>query len=277
MKRKFLQNSIVVTTLAMTLCLSAVVLVTSCQKQKFEDELALSESSQTKATLPYIEFSTGYTGIGQASDRDWKVIMEVLKRVKIQKVEGLWSLNINSAAEINVSPEIFTFLTQTIENKNASLLANFKVRSIVPRQLKPGESGDSNDPRTFNCVPGCIGYIATNKGFGPSYDSAYNSMMERYGMGVPSDSMGPFLRDMYGRDKVFSFPVNSQPHGSWYNDSNSAVILNYHPDGDSTAGHAIIYKGTSADGTHWGDDPQNGGQPAFVDSVEVIDAYKVTK
>lgn len=233
-------------------------------------------SSKTNAELPYLKFNTGYTGIGQPSDLDWEVIMQVSKRVKFSKVNGLWEINVNSAAEINVSSEVFTFLSQTVENSNAKILPNLATMRIAPRRLIPGE-GEAKDPiGGSDCVASCFEWINDNKGFGPDYNSSNSWIIDRYGSGVPSNQMEPTLKHFYGPNNVSSFPVNSQPNGSWYKDSNSAVILNYHPDGDTTKGHAVIYQGTG-DGTHWVIDPQAGGLPQIVDTTDVISAFKVTK
>lgn len=275
MKRKILQNSLVVATMAMTLCLSAAVLVTSCQKDNFEDELSSPQSSKTKTGLPYLEFKTGYTGVGQPSEKDWEVIMQVSKRVKITKVDGLWEMNINSATEINVAPGIFTFLSQAIENSNAKIRPNLTTMSIAPRLKKPGDIDPEENINRSDCVASCFGWIHNNMGFGPTYNSSNSWINNQFGGGVPSNQMESTLKHFYGPNNVSSFPVNSQPNGSWYKESNSAVILNYHPNGDTT-GHAVIYQGTG-DGTHWVVDPQAGGSPQIVDTTDVISAYKVTK
>lgn len=203
--------------------------------------------------------------------------MEVSKRVKFSKPNGLWEMDVHAAEEINVSPEVFAFLTQTIENSNAKILAHLIVRSIMPRKLIPSEGDLLEEPTRSDCVVSCFGWIHENMGFGPSYDTSNSWINDRFGAGVPADSMEFTLQHFYGTDHVSSFPVNDQPVGSKHINENSVVILNYKVN-DST-GHAVIYRSTG-DGVHWAIDPSiNSGNPApvIVDSTAVISSFKVAK
>lgn len=271
MKRETLRNGLTLTVLSMTICLSAAVSVTSCQKQSFEEESPAPRSAMNKTELPYLDFTTGYDGTGIASDENWEVIMQLAQRVKLSKESGLWEANVRSADEINVSPEVFAFLTQTIENSNAKILAHLTARSIMPRKLIPGEGDPLEEPTRSDCVASCFGWIHDKMGFGPSYDSTNSWINSTFGSGVPSSQMESTLKHFYGPNNVSSFPVNSQNNGYIYKGTNSAVILNYQVN-DST-GHAVIYGGTS-NGTHWVTDPQNGAMD-LVDPSDVISAYEV--
>ena len=271
MKRETLRNGLTLTVLSMTICLSAAVSVTSCQEQSFEEELSAPRSAMNKTELPYLDFTTGYDGTGIASDEDWEVIMQLAQRVKLSKESGLWEANVRSADEINVSPEVFAFLTQTIENSNAKILAHLTARSIMPRNLIPGEGDPLEEPTRSDCVASCFGWIHDKMGFGPSYDSANSWINSTFGSGVPSSQMESTLKHFYGPNNVSSFPVNNQNNDYIYKGTNSAVILNYQVN-DST-GHAVIYGGTS-NGTHWVTDPQNGAMD-LVDPSDVISAYEV--
>lgn len=281
MKRETLRNGLILSVLGMTFCLSTAIMVTSCQKQSFDDAPIAPQSAQSRAAeeLPYLDFTTEYTGVGVPSDQDWEVIMEVSKRVKFSKPNGLWEMDIHSASEINVSPNVFTFLVQTVERSNAQIVSHLSVMSVAPRVRKPGggEGPDLLEQESSNCVARCFGWIHKDMGFGPSYDTSNSWINDRFGAGVPADSMEFTLQHFYGADHVSSFPVNDQPVGSKHINGNSVVILNYKVN-DST-GHAVIYRSTG-DGVHWAIDPsKNSDNPpaVIVDSAAVISSFKITK
>lgn len=271
MKRKAFQNSLVVAVLALTFGLSTAVLVTSCQKQDYEDEPASPQNSKTKAELPYLEFTTGHIGEGRSSQENKQVIGLALERVKLSKTDGLWQMNINSAAEINVSPEVFGFLNQIIENSNADILPNLAKMSIAPRLKKPGDLDPDDEPVRNDCVASCFGWIHNNMGFGPTYNSSNSWINNQFGGGVPSNQMESTLKHFYGPNNVSSFPVNSQ--NGMYNSTNSTVIVNYKVD---TSGHAVIYQGTFGDAILVLD-PQFDNMDRVIDTTNVISSFKVTK
>lgn len=271
MKRETLRNGLTLTVLSMTICLSAAMSVTSCQKQSFEEELSAPRSAMNKTELPYLDFTTGYDGTGIASDEDWKIFGQALQRANVRKTDGVWQMDAKSAEDINVSPTVFSYLIRIIENSNTPIFPDLAALRIVPRVILPGEGDPLEEPTRSDCVASCFGWIHDMMGFGPSYDSANSWINSTFGSGVPSNQMESTLKHFYGPNNVSSFPVNNQ--NGIYDDSTSAVILNYKVD---TSGHAVIYEGTF-NGTHIVIDPQFDNTERLIDSTDVISAFKVTK
>lgn len=129
MKRKAFQNSLVVAMMAVTFCLSAAVLVTSCQKRDYP---TASQQRKINKKLPYLEFKSGYEGPRTLRSEDWKVIMEAQKRMKITKTDGVWQTNIKSPKDANISPKVFELFRRTIENTNSFNQQRRKERSTLP-------------------------------------------------------------------------------------------------------------------------------------------------
>lgn len=279
MKRETLRNGLILSVLGMTFCLSTAIMVTSCQKQSFDDAPIAPQSAQSRAAeeLPYLDFSDNYSEKSDLSNEDLEILITALNRAHIKKVDGLWQMTVSEETELNISPRIMTCLKQIIENSNAKIVSRLSVMRVTPRVRKPGggEGVDNIEQESSDCVASCCNWIYKAKGFGPSYGTANAWINDRFGAGVPADSMEFTLQHLYGVDHVAPFPVNSQPNGYVHKDSSSAVILNYTVN-DSTA-HAVIYISTSNDASHLVQDPQNGNDLYFVGPNKVQSAYKVTK
>ena len=279
MKRETLRNGLILSVLGMTFCLSTAIMVTSCQKQSFDDAPIAPQSAQSRAAeeLPYLDFSDNYSEKSDLSNEDLEILIAALNRAHIKKVDGLWQMTVSDETALNISPRIMTCLKQIIENSNAKIVSRLSVMRVTPRVRKPGggEGADDLEQESSDCVAKCFGWIREKLGFGPSYGTANSWINDRFGgVGVPVDSMEFTLQHFYGPDHVSSFPVNSQPNGYIHNDMNSAVILNQRVD-DSTC-HAVIYISTS-NGTHVVQDPQNSYNYDFVGPNDVESAYQITK
>lgn len=132
MKPKLISKHVIVGCLIAVFCLSVGIMGTSCQKRDYP---TASQQRKVNKKLPYLEFNTGYTGVGNPSDADKPIIGLVLERVKISKVDGVWQMNIKSSKEANISPEAFRFLEQLIENSNR-----------IDQKLGSGRSSGPIDP-----------------------------------------------------------------------------------------------------------------------------------
>lgn len=275
MKRKALRNGLIVSALAMTIYLSAAIVATSCQKQRFDEDPALPHSKVAEE-WPYLDFTDDYSEKSDLSNEDLKVFLTALEHANVRKVDGLWQMTVSDEATIHVAPRVMAYLKQVIENSNAKIVSRLSIMSATPRMLKPGGGEGVDDPEksASDCVARCFGWIHDKLGFGPSYDTAQKWINSQYEGGVPVDRMEFTLQHFYGADHVSSFPVNSQPNGYIHNDKNSAVILNQRID-DSTC-HAVIYISTS-NGMHVVQDPQNNYNFDLVDPNDVESAYQITK
>lgn len=116
MKLKLIFKQVIMGCLTVVFCLSAVTLATSCQQRDYP---TASQQRKINKKLPYLEFKTGYTGIGEPSKEDWPVILEASNRAIIKKIDGLWQMVIKSPKEGNMSPEVFETLRLAIENSNS--------------------------------------------------------------------------------------------------------------------------------------------------------------
>lgn len=97
---------------------------TSCGKSDYP---AASQLRRVNRKLPYLEFTSGFSGV--PNGEDVPVFLEALNRAKVKRVDGVWRMAIASPKDGNMSPEVFTCLQETIENSNRPI----KCRGIVVR------------------------------------------------------------------------------------------------------------------------------------------------
>ncbi|WP_300856799.1 hypothetical protein [uncultured Rikenella sp.] len=88
---------------------------TSCGRSDYP---AASQLRKVNRKLPYLEFTTGFSGVGAPNDEDWPVILEASNRAQIKRVDGVWRMVIASPKDGNMSPEVFTCLRETVERSN---------------------------------------------------------------------------------------------------------------------------------------------------------------
>lgn len=267
--------------LTLSLCFIAGIVMIACEKNSWQGDSPQSTTSKSVAYMDeYLYFPSGYDGIDDKSitDADNDVILKALQRVKVVNEEGFYRIDAPSAAEINVSPEVFTAMEQIAVRSNLKQMEALLNKSLIPRLRQTGEPGDSESETKWDCVPKCIGSIASLFGYNSeAYYKNSLSYMSSHGWtgnGVPSGQVGSFFGSVFGEGNVTELN-NRNPAGWVTNRTNTVTTLGI---GVDNGGHQVIYNGMTTDSTSViYIDPQNEGKLNFTSPDSVYTAHKITK
>lgn len=206
-----------------------------CEKESlFEDQYA-----------EYLDLET--YEMSQMSVKDMQTIGQALQRLNIYKKKGLYQIKQTSGTQVNISEDLFNYITKGFEHTNVAYNPK-SFNSFIPRLKSDNIEGINIQPQDSTH---CASYALAAMG-SVSYATASAYSDSIYGDGgVPADSM-------------YSFFSNFYPNGSSVNpDSLSGGFMGsnmlYFQTSDST-GHAlngIFYDSNS--GNIMYSDPQTGG------------------
>ncbi|MDR0602688.1 MAG: hypothetical protein LBG80_00110 [Bacteroidales bacterium] len=237
------------TTTVVMLFFFSIIGFWGCEKE------SIFESQYTE----YLDLET--YEMSKMSVKDMETMGQALQRLNIYKKKGLYQIKQTSGAQVNISEDLFDYITKGFEHTN--VVYNPKsFNSFIPR-LKSGNTEDSNtQPRDSTH---CASYALAAMG-GVDYATAAAYSDSTYGAGgVPADSMVSFFRNFY-------------PNGSSVNpDSLSGGFMGsnmiYFQTSDST-GHAVngTYYDTNS-GNIMYSDPQTGGT-GIININDVIGVFK---
>lgn len=222
----------------------------------------------------HLYFATGYDGIDSTfTDADIKVILEALARVKVVNEHGLYRIEAPSAAEINVSPEVFAAMEQIAIRSNLRQQESLSNMSSIPRFRR----SDELDSTPSDCVPRCAKSIARIFGLnGNTYYSRATSFMSANGYpdGVPSNQIGSLWAAVFGADHVTELD-NRNPSGWFTNSTNTVTTLGI---GTPSGGHQVIFHSMQGDSTVAYTDPQNTDRPLYLTPLDsVYNVHAITK
>lgn len=196
--------------------------------------------------------------MSKMSVKDMETISQALQRLNISKKNGLYEIKQTSGIQINVSEDLFEYITKSFAHTN-KIVSPKSFNNLIPR-LKSGSTEGGQQDSTH-----CASYaLAAMGGYNYNDVAAYSD--STYGAGgVPADSMASFFYYFY-------------PNGSSVNpDSLSGGFMGnnmiYFQTSDST-GHAV--NGTYYDansGNIMYSDPQTGGS-GIININDVIGVFK---
>jgi len=197
--------------------------------------------------------------MSKMSVKDMETYGQALQRLNIDKKNGLYRIKQTSGAQVNISEDLFDYITKGFEHTNVAYKAK-SLNSFIPRLKSGNTEGGNTQPQDSTH---CAAYaVAAMGGVGYSTAAAYSDSIYGTG-GVPVDSMDSFFYNFY-------------PNGSSvspYNLSGGFMGSNmlYFNTSDST-GHAVNgYYYDSTNGTILYNDPQTGGQGTiYIQDVEGI-------
>lgn len=270
MKRKALRNGLIVSALAMTICLSAAIVATSCQKQRFDEDPALPHSKVAEE-WPYLDFTDDFNGdFDNPQDTNSLLLIEAVQRAHLAQEDGLWKISSISAAQIRVAPRVFDYLQQIVELGNAVILEDLKISNLVPRMRQFGDPHSLIEPARSDCFASCAGFMADKLGYPVTYAEINTYVTERYGSGIPLGQILPNLQYFFGPNNASRFSMGNI--GNYNSDLFRVMVVFSTGVGE---GHAVMYWGPHSDSTYMVSDPQKGNLPYPINKSDVIDAFKV--
>lgn len=229
---KSIRKSNLFTTTVVMLFFFSVIGFWGCEKE------SIFESQYTE----YLDLET--FEMSKMTAKDMETISQALQRLNVNKKNGLYEIKQTSGLQINISEDLFEYITKSFAYTN-SVVSPKSFNNLIPR-LKSGSTEGEPQDSTH-----CASYaLAAMGGYNYNDVAAYSDSLYGTG-GVPADSMDSFFYNYY-------------PNGSSVNpDSLSGGFMGnnmlYFNTSDST-GHAV--NGTYYDansGNIMYSDPQTGG------------------
>ena len=154
-----------------------------CQNES--DEEAIS------ANLPYLSFDE-YPGteISDLSENDLESLVLAFKRINLKMEDGLYSVDTRSAAQINISENLFCYFENLVEINNKKILKEGLSFSLVPRTRNGGEGGNTSN----DCVAQAVTNIAKQMGSSMNLSEVKKWIEKKYGTnGGPSSKISEVL------------------------------------------------------------------------------------
>ncbi len=243
---KSIRKSNLFTTTVVMLFFFSIIGFWGCEKE------SIFESQYTE----YLDLET--YEMSKMSVKDMETYGQALQRLNIDKKNGLYRIKQTSGAQVNISEDLFDYITKGFERTN-EIFAPKTFNNLIPR-LKSGnpENNNSQPSDTTYCVAHALaGMGGTTFGSAKAYiDSVYGSN------GVPDYAMDSVVYHFYPNARK----SNSVTQGGLLN---NAMI--WYPTSDTT-GHAV--NGTFYDSNSgyilYNDYQNNQMLPIQADSISTI-------
>lgn len=266
-------HRLILASLAVIVSLTAGVIVTSCQKEAVTPEPELSKGVQPQADWAYLDFTEDFTGdFGTASDTDVEILMKAVERVNLAKKDGWWHIAVTSPQQVKISPAVFEYVQQIVDNSNELITEALKNAELVPKTRQLWEVPGLSDITRNDCFACCVNEMGEKLGYrGINYAFANNYVTSTFGDGVPSNKVLPTLQYMFGRINVSRYSMDNIAR---YNNEQARIMIIYNESPGN--GHAVVYR-SSSNGSYVCIDPQNDNQIVAVEPGDVIDAFQVLR
>lgn len=273
MKRRTLTQSMTTIAVSAILCLSAGIMVTSCQKEVVKPDPELSKDVQPQADWAFLDFTEDFTGdFGTANDTDVEILMKAVERANLAKKDGWWEISATSPEPVKMSSAVFEYVQQIVENSNQLIIEVLQNAELVPHTRQIFERPGLIDQTPNDCFACCVDYMGNKLSYPNATRDAADAFVTRwYGDGIPSDQVLPGLQYFFGRENVSRYSMDNIIR---YNNEQERVMIIYNESPGN--GHAVIYR-SSSNGSYVCIDPQNNDQIVAVEPGDVIDAFRVLR
>ena len=176
----------ILASLAVIISLSSGVIVTSCQKEAVTPEPELSKGVQPQADWTYLDFTEDFTGdFGTASDTDIEILMKAVERANLAKIDGWWEIRATSSEQIKMSPAVFEYVRQIVDNSNGLITEVLKNAELIPKTRQLWEVPGLSDITQNDCFACCVNEMGEKLGYrGGNYAFANNYVTSTFGDGV---------------------------------------------------------------------------------------------
>lgn len=193
--------------------------------------------------------------------KDMEILGQALQRLNIYKKKGRYEISQTSGAQVNISEDLFDYITKGFEHTN--VVYNSKsFSSIIPRLKSGGYEGSNGQPIDSTH---CASYALAGMG-GVNYATAAAYSDNRYGTnGVPADSMASFFYHFYPNGS--SVNPNSLSGGSM----GSNMIYFRTSDNIGHAVNGIYYDAKTGNLMYY--DPQN-GNTGVINISDVVGVFR---
>jgi len=192
------------------------------------------------------------------SVKDMETYVQALQRLNIDKKNGLYRIKQTSGAQVNISEELFKYITKGFKRTN-EIFAPKTVNNLIPRLKSGSTEGDGTQPSDSTH---CVAYSLAGMG-GVSLNNAIAYLDSLgYSNGVPPSALDSVVYHFYPNARK----SNSVTQGG---SLNNAFI--WYPTSDTT-GHAVngMFYDSNSGYVLYNDYQNNQMLPIQADSISTI-------
>jgi len=243
---KSIRKSNLFTTTVVMLFFFSIIGFWGCEKE------SIFESQYTE----YLDLET--YEMSKMSVKDMETYVQALQRLNIDKKNGLYRIKQTSGAQVNISEELFKYITKGFKRTN-EIFAPKTVNNLIPRLKSGSTEGDGTQPSDSTH---CVAYSLAGMG-GVSLNNAIAYLDSLgYSNGVPPSALDSVVYHFYPNARK----SNSVTQGG---SLNNAFI--WYPTSDTT-GHAVngMFYDSNSGYVLYNDYQNNQMLPIQADSISTI-------